>query len=169
MIRAAELGDRAEVARLWSAFQTEQQALDPAYRLAPDAAERWAGDFAEAVRSTDDVLFVVEKEGDLVGFVLAHPWMPPPLYAQTGEAFLSLLYVAPHVRKQGLARDLAQAVFTWAEDLGLSQVRLGVLASNEAGRAFWERLGFRTFSLTALRPLHPTSREEPPGRPMGFV
>ena len=54
-----------------------------------------------------------------------------------------VLLVNPAWRRSGLGTLLAQAVFDAARDLGATKVIVEMLEEQRAGRAIFERLGFR--------------------------
>jgi len=82
-----------------------------------------------------DLLFVVERDGQLVGSVMAG------YEGHRGQ--INYLAVHPNVQGQGLGRDL----MTFAEDrlraLGAPKINLQVRAANHDVIAFYETLGYR--------------------------
>ena len=107
-----------------------------------------------------------DGEGDLVGFITAHRNEVPPVYRAVSEIYISELYVRPEARRRGLGRRLVAAVRTWAvEREGAARLRLGVLARNAAGRAFWEAQEARPLAVTLTIELEePAAREETSNR-----
>ncbi len=152
-IRSAVSGDEQAVTELWATLLREQAALDNRLEVSEDAAARWQNDFPEWVRSEVCGLFVAASEGELVGFAAAHPWYPPPIYAPFSAVHLNELYVVPSARRQGVGTRLVRAVRAWAATLGATQLRLGVLAENAGGLAFWKQAGGRPFSTTVTLPV----------------
>ena len=152
-VRPARLEDRAACVRLWQALQDEQAGLDPAHRLAPDAAERWANDVREWVRSPVDAVLVAEREGEVVGLVTAHPHRPAPLYADRLLVWLDDLYVAPEARGTGIGSALLDAAETFARALGAEAVEAGIRAANGPMRAMWARRGGREASVAVAKRL----------------
>ena len=126
----------------------EQAALEERFGVADDALERWTNDFAHWVGDEQYRVFVAERDGDLVGFITACLWEPSPIYAGPQEVYINELYVVPEARGQGGGRRLVEAVKTWAETFPAQRLRLGVLAANAEGRAFWERLHAQPLSVT---------------------
>lgn len=157
-VRRAVPADRAALADLWATLLAEQAALDVRLAVAEDAAKRWANDFPEWIRADVRRLFVAETGGEVVGFVSAQPWYPPPIYAPFTAVYISELYVVPSARRQGVGRDLVAAVQDWAVAFGATQIRLGVLAGNAAGMAFWAAVGGTPFSTTVMVPVGDAKR-----------
>ncbi|MEX1034693.1 MAG: GNAT family N-acetyltransferase [Sneathiella sp.] len=51
--------------------------------------------------------------------------------------------VRPEFRRRGFAARIVHNMMTKAQDAGVSRAYLQVVAENEAGKAFWEKVGFR--------------------------
>ena len=147
-IRRARREDAQRVGALWLWLLEEHAATEPRFGVADDALERWMNDFAHWVSDEQYRVFVAEQDGDVVGFVTASLWKPPPVYTLTREVYINELFVVPEGRGQGIGRRLVEAIQAWAETLRADRLRLGVLAANAEGRAFWERLHAQPFLLT---------------------
>ncbi len=146
--------------RLWLQFLREQAALDVRFRVAEDALMRWRNDFPHWIRDSSRCLFVAVLDGEVVGFVTAQRWTPPPVYAGPTEVHVNELYVRPEARGRGAGRRLLQAVRAWAEETGAERLRLTVLAANEEGQAFWRHLEAHPFALTMTIDLEPDPRPQ---------
>ncbi len=59
------------------------------------------------------------------------------------RGYLYHLYVAPVYRNRGIARELVKRSLQALEKAGISRTHLFVFRENQAGRAFWNRAGFR--------------------------
>ena len=107
---------------------------------------------------------VAEAKGELVGFITAQRWAPPPVYAEAREVFIDEVYVRPEVRSQGVGTRLVEEVQAWAATLDVDRLRLRMLVANEAGRRFWQRQGAQsfvtTFTIERVRPALEASREK---------
>lgn len=143
-IRPARRADRDALGALWVAFLREQTEHDPRLGVADDALERWQNDYAMWLNDGSRCLSVAAPDDDddasgddIVGFVAAEQWGPPPIYAEASEVYLTELYVMPAARRNGIGRQLVGAVRKWAEAKGAVRIRLRALVRNEAGQAFW--------------------------------
>ena len=164
-VRQAEKQDKDRVAALWTAFLEEQAACDARFQVADDARERFDNDFPVWIDDGTQHTVVAERtseEGDaeLVGFATAHRWGPPPIYAEASEVFVDEFYVAPEARREGVGRRLAGALRDWAGELDADRLRLRVLHGNDAGRAFWERVGGDPFAVTMTVELERGKRDD---------
>lgn len=111
---------------------TEVLALDRARY----GAESWSKYFVRmAPRLFGDASFVAEREGRLIGYVLAAP---------EGEAriWILALLVARGAERQGVGEALARRALEAAAAAGRSEARLTVEPANVGARRLYERLGF---------------------------
>lgn len=60
-----------------------------------------------------------------------------------GEAELISMWVDPGWRRQGVGRQLVEAVLSWAIKEGFGRVRLWVAEGNAGAERFYSSLGFR--------------------------
>ena len=132
------------------------QTLAPAHAFDVDTIARMSRDLVEdglgwawtprrvaaSVRRRDALVVVARDEReDVAGFGIMR-------YGDD-DAHLDLLAVRPDRRRRGLGR----ALVAWLEEpalvAGITAVFLEVRESNRGGRAFYERLGFRTLGRLA--------------------
>ena len=147
-VRRARKEDAQSVGALWLRLLKEHAALEARLAVADDASERWTNDFPHLIDDARCRVFVAERDGDLVGFITACLWESPPIFAGPQEVYISELYVVPQARRQRVGRRLVEAVQAWAEMLAAGRLRLGVLAANAEGQAFWERFNAQPLSMT---------------------
>jgi ribosomal-protein-alanine acetyltransferase len=80
-------------------------------------------------------LWVIEDGGQLQAFLIAR--------FSAAECEVENLVVAKQHRRRGLALELMQALVAVARQRQLERVLLEVRESNEAARAFYEKVGFQ--------------------------
>jgi ribosomal-protein-alanine N-acetyltransferase len=80
-------------------------------------------------------LWVIEDRGQLQAFLIAR--------FSAAECEVENLVVAKQHRRRGLALELMQALIAVARQRNLERVLLEVRESNEAARAFYEKVGFQ--------------------------
>lgn len=147
-IRSARPSDTDAVAALWRSFLEEQTVVEQRVAMADDAVNRWRNDFPLWLEDSTRKFLVVEIEDTIAGFAHAHRWGPPPILADSAEVYIDDVYVAADFRGAGHGQALVEALRTWAESLNADRLRLGVLAENTTGRAFWEAQGAQPLALT---------------------
>lgn len=78
---------------------------------------------------------------------------------------LNALWIAPHARRRGAARQLVEAVSDWARERGAARLTLEVVNTSHAAIALYRELGFRpSAEPTSARCRSPATRME---RPVG--
>jgi ribosomal protein S18 acetylase RimI-like enzyme len=116
----------------------------PIYRrLRPDAADRARRLFATQLRSPNEVLFLAERRGNVVGILRCVQMSGLPLLFPALHGYISSVYVVPAARRQGVLRALLASAIKWCEARGLTEIRLHNAVENAAANAAWESLGFR--------------------------
>ena len=161
-IRRAERVDLEGALALREALHREHEAMDVRYRHSLESPLLWVNDFREWVRDSDHCYLVAEADGMLVGLLVAHLMVPTPVYAPDLFAHIDELYVIPSFRGQGVGYRLVEGARQWAAKEGASSLRIGVLAMNDASRAFWHRQGAAAFSITMSISAMPATQEKAP-------
>lgn len=145
MIRWASPADAEGMAR------TQTASWDKAYRgLMPDEVidrqtvelrtAKWQRQLDDPVPKT--AAFVAEHAGELVGLSSIGPTGDEDLdEAHVGEVFA--IYVHPDHWGHGHGGALMGRSLDWLRDAGFSAAMLWVLDTNEIGRSFYERGGWR--------------------------
>ena len=78
--------------------------------------------------------FVAEKDGVIVGVILS---------GHDGRrGFIYHMAVAQSEQRKGIGTALVNAAISALEHEGVTRVILFVFVNNEAGNAFWEKMGF---------------------------
>ena len=86
------------------------------------------------LRRNPDTCFVAEREGDLAGVILA---------GQDGRrGYIYHMAVAEAHRRRGVGAALAERCLAAMKAEGINKVALLVFKYNDAGNAFWEKMGF---------------------------
>lgn len=93
---------------------------------------------AESGRS---FLGLLVHEGDLLGFICYQLMTPRSHFCEeVGFGSIQDLYVSPGARKTGQGRTLVKQAENHLKNLSVPGIYLS--ASTEAGRAFWQRMGY---------------------------
>ncbi len=93
-------------------------------------------------------LFVAEREAQLVGLVhiVIRDTPDIPILVPRRYAVIDNLVVKDGLRRSGIGRALMIKAHDWAITKGAKLVELNVYDFNEAALAFYERLGYKTYS-----------------------
>jgi Acetyltransferases len=127
----------------------------PVYgRLRPDVVAKARELFGAQLRSTMEVIFLAEVEGEAAGILrcvesIGSPLLDPPRYA-----YVSSVYVRPELRRRGVLRALLLGAERWSRARGLDQMRLHNVAGSAAAEGAWSTLGFGVVEQVRVRNLH---------------
>lgn len=123
-IRTMTTEDYAEVYALWMACAgMGLNNLDDSY----SGIERF-------LERNPETCFVAVEGRKLVGVILA---------GHDGRrGYIHHTAVLPACRKQGIGKELVRKAIDALQNCGIHKVALVAFAKNEAGNAFWERMGF---------------------------
>ena len=102
--------------------------------------------FSEMLANEDAALFVAENEGALVGLIRCYVHSTPQVPVVVPRRFVHIedMVVDETFRHQGVGQALMERVHQWAQDIGLTEVELGVWEFNTAARSLYEKMGYRT-------------------------
>ncbi len=88
--------------------------------------------------------FVVEQDGEVVGYACAHPWKERAAYCHTLE---TTVYVADSHRHQGIGPMLVERLIAECRQTDARALIACITAENEDSLHLHERMGFRRVSL----------------------
>jgi len=97
----------------------------------------WVERTQRGAQAHDTATFVVERGGRMVGMVVVAVEARVPSRAE-----LFGVWVDPEVRGAGAGLALTEAAASWAQGIGMSELRLWVVATNPAALALYLRAGF---------------------------
>jgi ribosomal protein S18 acetylase RimI-like enzyme len=130
-VRLATLADTDAIGRLLHAFNTEYH--DPT----PDP-EQLSARFKQLLSGGDTA---VQLGGDGPDGIAVLRFRPS-IWSEALECYLAELYVAPHLRGQGLGRELMKAAIELARNKGADYMDLGTSEDDVAARKLYESFGF---------------------------
>ncbi len=156
LIRAPRVGDGDGLARCWLDAGAYYAAANPALFQVPEAdgLGEW---FEERLAATSDdrLMLVAEKDGQVVGYVLAaiqhpSPAAPRNFLRELGQVrvYVDILVVQAAYRRHGIGTQLMEAVEEWARDRGSNVVLLDTYIGSALSVPFYERrMGYSRRSL----------------------
>lgn len=121
--------------------------------------ESWSVRRAEYVQwlaEPDAFVLIAEEEegGRAVGYALVHYREPDDSRTTAGRfAELESLAVLSEARGRGIGRALMAAVYRELRALGVGELEMGVLVTNDGALRFYEREGFRPWLVKYFGPL----------------
>lgn len=120
----------------------------------PITVSEAASRLARVLDSGRGIVFVADTADDVIGWVMVHEvtaLTSPP------HAEIAGLVVAARSRNQGVGQQLVVMAERWAEDRGLSVLRLRANITREDAHRFYERIGFEKQKVQQVfsKPLDP--------------
>jgi GNAT superfamily N-acetyltransferase len=97
---------------------------------------------------------IAEEGGTIVGYALFR--------READYVYVRQIFVRAENRRRGIARSLMQWLLRNAWQAA-ERIRVDVLVGNQAGRRFWESIGFREYCLTMEMelPISPAATQSP--------
>jgi ribosomal protein S18 acetylase RimI-like enzyme len=141
-IRRASIRDLDQLTALWRAINAHHSHLDPLFTDRSEAGAEARELLRAQLADADMAFFVSERAGELVGFCAARIDRAPPILVEVERAQITDLFVAPGMRRKGLARALVAAALAWVRARRIERVEVRVARGNHEGQAFWRSLGF---------------------------
>lgn len=99
-------------------------------------------DIDEMICAPHMELLVADVNGKLAGCGYARIESSKPYLQHTQHAYLGFMYVLPEYRGRGINRQLIEALQTWAQAQGITELRLEVYVQNESAIKAYEKIGF---------------------------
>jgi ribosomal protein S18 acetylase RimI-like enzyme len=154
-VRAATRADLPVVLELRLALLHEHGGSPLYGRLRPDVRRRAERLYAMQLASPDEVIFLAELDGGVVGILRCLAAQGAPLLLPERYGYISSVYVRPAVRRRGVLRALLEAAEGWCRERGLDELRLHNAVENQAANETWEAFGFRAVEVLRARRLPP--------------
>lgn len=144
IVRAAERPDLPAIAQLAGQLVRQHHDFDAQrFMLIPNVEVGYAHFFESELSNSEVLLLAAEQAGRVVGYAYAR------LEARDWNALLDHcgalhdIFVIDELRRQGVARQLVEAVRHGLRDKGAPRLVLHTASKNAAARRFFAALGFR--------------------------
>ena len=160
-LRLAQKGDEEELLRLYQALYAGLREAGLPLQL---DIEGLAVSLPVWLKSKLCFLIVAEERSDsgkLAGFLLANVLRLERKLQVEGAAtvgYIQDVYVAPWLRRQGIAAKMVAAAEAWFQDQKVVFVQLNVVAGNDQAHCFWQQLGYEDFSRALCKNLMSTKQ-----------
>ena len=134
-VRAAEMRDAAEIARIYLQATQDNLATFENFLVTPEERGRWVNE-----RSEQYPLLVAELNGRVLGWASLSPYHIRPRIEGIAEL---LIYIDRDYRRHGVGRELMRAIQAMARARGHFKLIGRFLAHNDAGRTLCRMTGWR--------------------------
>lgn len=158
-IRDAAAADIPAILPLVRKVAGFMQAIDPLkYTVEGDVGERYRNWLQNQVQGGRSAILVADAAGrddppKIVGMLIGTVDREIPIYRLKEYGFINDLWVDEQYRHEGVARQLVTEAIERFARLGVEQIRLDVLMSNEPARKLFETCGFRASVMEMILPL----------------
>ena len=140
-LRLASENDLPRVAVLWAALDRFHREIGLGFPESDDPAQAWVDSFSRTL-GRFSFLWLAEREGQPVAFVLARLKRAPSYLGGAMVGEISDLYVSEDARGAGLAARLVELAEAQLRKNGVHSIEVQILAQNDGGRAFWHKQGY---------------------------
>lgn len=97
----------------------------------------------EVLADPEQAVWLLERDGEAVGYVAAGPCGLPHADVRPGDGELKRLYVLQELHNGGWGRRLMQAAMDWLLRNGERPLWIGVWSENHGAQRFYARYGFQ--------------------------
>jgi ribosomal protein S18 acetylase RimI-like enzyme len=127
------------------------------YSFLPQVEQRYPKWVKGLINNPRDLCLVAEDDSEngsaspqLIAFLLAEVETEIPIYELKEYGYIHDLWVEAEYRRAGIARQLVMAAIEHFRQLGLTQIRLDALVSNESAIKLYQTCGFRASTTEML-------------------
>lgn len=153
-ISRANRDDVPELTEMWDEFMEYHRELrEWAYTLDEGAHDRIDQRFLEYMDGDDKLVLTVTEHDEPAGFAVARVEDAPDVFDVGDKVRITDFYLRPPIRGQNVGTQLVNRITEWGRGKGAEKLFMSIDAENEAGRAFWEALGFECTRQTYLTDL----------------
>ncbi len=145
-IRKATDADANKILPLWIRLMEFHKDLSVVFRPVSNYKEIIINDIIRLINTPGTTVFVLENNSIIVGYSMVVISSRPSIFDKTKKAYIGDTFIDEIHRGQGAGTFLAEGILKWFREENVDFVDLQVTISNEAGKKFWERLGFRTLN-----------------------
>lgn len=141
-IKQATSDDLATIADMWSESAIYHARIEPRFQYASDLVRPIESFFSKMLESETGYILVALDGKEIVGYISSFIQERAPIHAVRKIGFVDGLFVKPHVRRQGIGRQLWHTLLEWLEEHDIPKIQLTVASKNPVAMKFWQRMGF---------------------------
>ncbi len=144
-VRPATIRDIQQILPLWEALAGLHGELDPALAVEEGAAREYAEFLRDTIGQPDTCVMLGVEGGQAVGFALGRIQALPLAFRERRRGWIQDAFTIPQRRREGIGRQLVEALLAWFSAHRVALVELTVAVRNPDAIRFWETLGFETY------------------------
>jgi len=143
--RRASREDLDVICRLWRHLMDYHESFDPRFELDREAEAEFKQYVLDILDNYLHAVFVATRDEKVLGYTIVAEMENPAVFRLKRYGFVCEICVDPQTQGAGVGQALYERAVRWFKRRNLSVVQLNVAPGNEAGRKFYERLGFKPF------------------------
>ncbi len=141
--------DIPDLARLARELYAYVESVDPVWRTSPGAEDHLRVHLTDLFTTRLAMSYVACEGEEVIGFITGSITQRPPVILPHRDGLVDNAYVTPYWRGHGIGTRLCHLMLAWFREQGVEEVRIHYQVSNREGVRFWEKLGFRPWTIQA--------------------
>jgi ribosomal protein S18 acetylase RimI-like enzyme len=149
LFRAWSKADIPALARMGKELYHYIEKMDPIWRTSPMAEDILRAHLTDLYARRYAMTYLACRDMDVIGFITGSIVQRPPVILPHRDGLVDNAYVRPDWRSRGIGTRLCELLLEWFELQGVEEVRIHYQVSNRDAAAFWEKMGFKPWSMEA--------------------
>jgi ribosomal protein S18 acetylase RimI-like enzyme len=137
--------DIPRVVELWEEFIDFHKDRDSFFSRAKEGPENFGKFVGQNLRKQDAIVYVAEKDGVVIGHILATIQNYPPVFEIERYGLINDLAVSSAYRRNGIGRHLFVLAKKWLVKKGINRIEIEVAIANEVSTSFWKKMSFKPY------------------------
>lgn len=137
--------DIPKVIELWKEFIDFHKIRDSFFSRSKEAPENFGRFISKNLRKDDAIVYVAEKNGEVIAHILATIQNYPPAFEIRRYGLVNDLAVSSAYRRIGIGQHLFAIVKEWFVKKGIRRIEIEVAITNEVSTSFWGKMDFRPY------------------------
>lgn len=147
LFRSWTRGDIPMIARMARDLYHYIESIDPVWRTSPVAEDLLRAHLTDLYTKRYAMTYLACSGVELVGFITGTVVHRPPVLLPHRDGLVDNAYVRPEWRRKGIGSRLCRMLLDWFVRQEIREVRIHYQVSNRAAAAFWEKMGFRPWTI----------------------
>lgn len=149
IVRSATTSDLDLLVELWLLMQKHMETSNPKiWRITEEGKNSLKERIEQMIADKDRKVFVVERGGDLLGFVYGQVSQRSE-YSPQSVGHISTIYVRKEFRRRGIGSRLLEELCQFFSSENVEDVTIRYVLGNEEAENFWSALRFEPIIVTA--------------------
>lgn len=144
-VRHATKEDVPTLVTLWTEIMDERVIMDARVRITPEAPQLWQSQLLSWLSMDDAQVWVADKKGKLIGYLVAMVQERPIYYYQQRYGYIVDLGVDGHAHQGGVGTRLFDKCKAWFLAQGCELIEIPVMRLHPMAQAFWRAKGATQF------------------------